>query len=83
MNNETCERVLSIIAKVRHVPVKTVTLDKTFEELQIDSLDAVNIVFEIEEEFDIAVGNEQVASLRSVRDVVDGIDKLLAAKAAS
>ena len=82
MNGERSERLLAIIAKAQHVPVQTVTLDKTFEELQIDSLDAVNIVFAIEEEFKIAVGDEQVASLRSVRDVIEGIDKLLTAKAA-
>ena len=83
MNEEMRERVLTIIAKTRHIPVETVTLDKTFEELQMDSLDAINIVFEIEEEFKIAITNEQMASLRSVRDVVEGIDKLLAAKAGS
>lgn len=83
MNDETRERVLAIIAKARHVPVETVTIDKTFEELQMDSLDAINIVFEIEEEFEIAVTNERVASLRSVRDVIEGIDELLTAKAAS
>ena len=82
MNGERSERLLAIIAKAQHVPVQTVTLDKTFEELQIDSLDAVNIVFAIEEEFKITVGDEQVASLRSVRDVIEGIDKLLTAKAA-
>ena len=83
MKGETSERVLTIIAKARHVPVQSVTLDKTFEELQIDSLDAINIVFEIEEEFKVVVADDQVASLRSVRDMVDGIDKLLAAKAES
>ena len=82
MNGERSKRLLAIIAKAQHVPVQTVTLDKTFEELQIDSLDAVNIVFAIEEEFKITVGDEQVASLRSVRDVIEGIDKLLTAKAA-
>lgn len=83
MNRETSDRVLVIIANAQHVPLESVTIDKTFDELQIDSLDAVNIVFAIEEEFRIAVGDEQVASLRSVRDVVEGIDKLLAVKAAS
>jgi len=83
MNEEARERVLTIIAKARHVPVETVTLDKTFADLQIDSLDAISIVFEIEEEFKIAVSDEQMASLRSVGDVVQGIDKLLAAKAES
>ena len=82
MNSETQERVFSIIAKTQHIPVETVAIDKTFEELKIDSLDAINIVFAVEEEFKIAVPDDQLASLRSIRDVVDGIEILLA-KAAS
>lgn len=63
------------------MPVETITIDATFADLKIDSLDAINMVFEIEEEFGVGVPNEQLSSLRSIRDVADGIERLLAAKA--
>ncbi len=82
MNTETAAIIFAIIAKIKHIPVETVTIDQTFEELNIDSLDAINIVFEVEEEFKIAVPDHQLHSLRTISDVVDGIDALLAARAA-
>jgi acyl carrier protein len=83
MNTETNAIVFAIIAKTKHVPVETVAIDQTFEELNIDSLDAINLVFEVEEEFKISVPDDRLHSLRTIRDLVDGIDILLASRAAS
>ena len=79
--SNTAGRVIAVIAKTQHIPADSVTLDSTFEQLKIDSLDGINIVFAIEEEFQIEIPDEAARQIRSVRDVVDGVDKLLAAKA--
>lgn len=78
----TTERVIAVIAKTQHIPAENITIDHTFEELKIDSLDGINIVFGIEEEFSIEIPDEEARQIRSVRDVVVGVDKLLAAKVA-
>ena len=62
MNREARDRVFTIIAKTKHIGVETVTIDKTFEELEIDSLDAVQIIYAVEEEFKIAIDDDQVTS---------------------
>jgi acyl carrier protein len=80
MSSRVSERVLEVIAKTRHLPIESVTVNKTFQELNIDSLDGMNIVFAIEEEFGINIPDDAAASLRSVRDVVVGIEGLLAQK---
>ena len=53
------DRVLRVIATTRRVPLDTVRPDSTFEELGIDSLDRINILFELEGEFDIEIDDEQ------------------------
>ena len=53
------DRVLRVIATTRRVPLETVRPDSTFEELGIDSLDRLNILFELEGEFDIQIDDEQ------------------------
>jgi acyl carrier protein len=75
-------KVMAVIAKSQRMPVETVTLDSTFEELKIDSLDGINIVFELESEFGIDIP-EEGTHLRSVRETVAGIAQLLAQKAAA
>jgi acyl carrier protein len=83
MSDELISRTLDVIAKTQHIPRETVTLDKTFEELKIDSLDGMNLVFAVESEFDINIPDEDVGAIRSVREMVEGIAKLIAAKQVS
>jgi len=47
--------------------------------LKIDSLDGINIVFALENEFNINIPDEAAKNLRSVRDAAEGIAKLLEA----
>jgi acyl carrier protein len=82
-NDEITRRILSIIAETQRKEPAQVTLDSTFEELGIDSMDGVNIVFAMENEFDINVPDEDVKKLHSVREVVEGVTKLIGMKAAS
>ena len=76
-------KVIAVIAKSQRIPVETITLDSTFEELKIDSLDGINIVFSLENEFGIAIPDEGVQNLHSVRETVEGIAKLVQEKAAA
>lgn len=76
-NEELTARVRTIIATAQHLPEEKVTADSTFEQLGIDSLDGINILFAVESEFNINIPDDAAQSIRSVRDVVDGIAKLL------
>jgi acyl carrier protein len=75
---ELTERVRKIIATAQHMPEEKVGADSTFAELNIDSLDGINILFAVESEFNINIPDDAAQSIRSVRDVVDGIVKLMA-----
>ena len=75
-------KVIAVIAKSQRIPVESITLDSTFEELKIDSLDGINIVFALENEFGISIPDEGVQNLHSVRETVEGVAKLLQEKAA-
>lgn len=83
MSDELISRTLDVIAKAQHIPRENVTIEKSFQDLKIDSLDAMNLVFAVESEFDISIPDEELPSIRSVRDMVEGIAKLVAAKQAS
>jgi acyl carrier protein len=46
-------------------------------------MDAVEILFALENEFDINIPDDEVRNVRGVRDMCLGVEKLLAAKAAA
>jgi acyl carrier protein len=74
------EKVMDVIARTQKLPREKVTLDSTFEQLNIDSLDGINIVFELEKEFGIDIPDDGVAKLRNVGDTVQGVRELLEKK---
>ncbi|HEX2918368.1 MAG TPA: acyl carrier protein [Edaphobacter sp.] len=79
--DDIAQRCISIIAKAKNIPTDTITLDTSFEELNIDSLDKINISFEVEEAFEIAIPDDALGSLKTVGDVVRGVEQLVSAKA--
>jgi acyl carrier protein len=78
MSEELTQRILKVIADSQKLPPEKVTIDSTFEELGIDSLDGVNILFALENEFNINVPDEGVQGIRSIRQMVEALEKLLA-----
>jgi acyl carrier protein len=77
MSDELAPRVISVIAATQHIPAEKITLDSTFQELNIDSLDGINILFALENEFNVNIPDDAAQTLKGVRDIVDGIRKLL------
>jgi acyl carrier protein len=73
-------QVIRVIAQTQRIPAESITLESTFEQLKIDSLDGINIVFALENEFGINIPDEGVQNMRSVRDTVEGVRKLVAEK---
>ena len=80
MSDELIQRVLKVIATSKRIPLETVTIDSDFLQLGIDSMDAVEILFALENEFDISIPDDEVRSVRNVRQMCEGVEKLVAAK---
>ena len=75
------ERVIRAIGKV--AKDKDILIDSTFEELAIDSLSTIELLFHLEEEFDIEIPYQGIRNIRGVSDAVRGIERLLAGEADS
>ena len=76
--------IFDIIAKTCSVERESITLGSTLKDLDVHSLDAVQVLFEIEDRFDIRVPErEDQFSAGTVRDLVNGVERLLAAKVTS
>jgi acyl carrier protein len=74
--------IFDIIAKTCSIERSRITLDSTLKELDVHSLDAVQVLFEIEDRFNISVPErEDQYAAGTVRDLIQGVDRLLADKA--
>jgi acyl carrier protein len=75
--DEITARVVAAIAKLKKITPETVRLDSTFEELRMDSLDGLDLFFQLEEAFDLTIPDDRARSLRTVRGIVEEIEKML------
>ena len=83
MPDELSQRVIKVIAETQHLPLEKVTIGSSFQDLNIDSLDGMQILFALENEFDINIPDDAAREIRGVREMVDGVRQLVDAKQAS
>lgn len=83
---EVADGVIEIIAKQAKVAPETLSRETVLGDLGIESFDTIEIVFALEEKFDIEVPfnanteDKSSAAFRTVGDVVDGIQKIVDAR---
>jgi acyl carrier protein len=78
--NGLATKVIQVIAETQRIPIDLISPDSTFEQLRIDSLDGINIIFALENAFDVSIPDEGVQNMRSVEQVVEGVRKLVEEK---
>jgi acyl carrier protein len=82
MSTQTTEalsqQVIELVSSYIDIPKTQISLDSHFvADLGFDSLDRVEFVMLVEEEFDIAVPDEVSETINTVRDAVQAVQKLI------
>lgn len=67
-------KVKAIIAEQLEVAVDKLSTDTTFEDIDADSLDIVELVMALEEEFDLEISDQEIENINTVGDVVKYIE---------
>ncbi|MEM8885621.1 MAG: acyl carrier protein [Planctomycetota bacterium] len=79
-----------IAAEVKRILQKTVKIDpeqvsaetNLKEDLNLDSLDMIEVVYEVEDHFDVQIPEESIKDIQTFQQVVDGLGEALKAKGA-
>jgi acyl carrier protein len=79
MADAVAARVIATLASVKRIPAEKIALETNLQELGIDSLDVFTLLFELENAFHISIPDDDVRSIRTVNDVVEGVRKLIPA----
>lgn len=75
--NFMLEQIRTLIANQLNLPLEKVQEDsKIIEDLGADSLDIVEMLMTLEEEFGISLSDEQATQMKTVKDIYNIINKL-------
>lgn len=72
------EKIQAMLAEALNLPLEKITPDsKIVDDLGADSLDVVELLSQLEDEYGIVIPDEEVENLVTVKDVADELAKLV------
>lgn len=71
---EIYDKVVDIASDVLGIAPEDISEDTTFDDLDADSLDRLQLVTAMEDEFDIEIPDDKLEAINSVSDAIDAID---------
>ncbi len=72
------EKIQAMLAEALNLPIEKVTADaKIVDDLGADSLDVVELLSQLEDEYGVVIPDEEVESLITVADVAAELEKLI------
>jgi acyl carrier protein len=81
--SQVAEECIALIAKQKSIAPEQIRLDSTFDELALDSLDRVSLAFDLEEKYEIEISEDKLGQIKTVNDMVRGIEEALRQKSAA
>jgi len=76
------QKIIEAVAKVAKRKTEDIRLDSRFEDLGMDSLDKVTLLFELEQTFDISIPEAEVQGIETVGDIVGRLEAFISSSSA-
>lgn len=77
MDTELADKIIAIVASVTRRSPDAIRSEASFDELGIDSLDRINILFELESEFDLDIPDDEARNIKSVKEMIERMESYL------
>ncbi len=68
------DKIVAIIADQLDMEVSDITVDSTFEDLGADSIDVVDVIMTLEDEFDMEIPDEAIENMKTVGELVKFVE---------
>ncbi len=76
MSEAVFQKVVELVAARIHISTGDISPDSTFEELGIDSLAALSLIYDLEDEYNIEIPNEEAMNVTNIKQMVDSLERL-------
>lgn len=77
MSEIVFEKIATLLSTKKGVNKELISIDSSFEELGLDSLDSIELIADMEEEFNVTIPNSELQDIKTIRNAVDGLSKAL------
>jgi acyl carrier protein len=81
LHDDLEEQILATIARKKKLDASVLTLDSTFEELSIDSIQAMDLLFTFEDKFQVDLPDALALQMKTLREVAQALRSILDGRA--
>ena len=71
------EKIARLVSTTADIPFEKITPESTFQSLGLDSLDALAMINDLEEEYSVSIPNKEVLKIKTVGQAVESFENLL------
>ena len=75
MEDSLFVRIKELIAQTAGVPVEKILAESKFQDLGMDSLDALSLISDLEQEFNIKIPNQELLKIKTVGQAFESLQK--------
>jgi acyl carrier protein len=77
MSESIFEKIATILSTKKGIDKESILIESSFEELGLDSLDAVELISDLEDEFNVTIPNVELQSIKTIQQAVVGLQKAM------
>lgn len=77
MSDTIFDKIATILSTKKGISKDLIKIESSFEDLGLDSLDAVELISDLEEEFSVTIPNIELQNIKTIRQAVDGLQKAM------
>ncbi len=74
---EIYQKVRELIGEKKGLKPDDIFMTNSFEELDMDSLDSVELISELEDHFKVSIPNQELLKIKTVKEAVESLEKLV------
>lgn len=75
MREAIFNKIATMLSSKKGINKELISIEQSFEDLGLDSLDAVELISDLEDEFSVTLPNIELQQIKTIRQAVDGIEK--------
>jgi acyl carrier protein len=68
-------KIATLLSSKKGINKELISIEQSFEDLGLDSLDAVELISNLEDEFNVTLPNIELQQIKTIRQAVEGIKK--------
>ncbi|MFM8586966.1 MAG: acyl carrier protein [Bacteroidota bacterium] len=77
MDDKVFKKITELLVNKKGISKELIQIDSSFEDLGLDSLDSIELIADLEDEFNVNIPNTELQGIKTIRQAVDRLSKAM------